>query len=307
MPLITRTISTAILGAFIAAAPASADGPFSDVVVFGDSLSDNGNLYALTGGQDPLSPPYWEGRFSNGPVWIEHLASDFGFDAGEYSNFAVGSYTSRQILMDEVHPFLSEAQGRIEADALYVVWGGANDLLAFPPSPEKAMRKAVSNMTKSVRLLAARGAEQIMVPNMPNLGRTPLVLETGDPNLIGGATALSFLFNQQLAGELARIERSFDIDIIEVDTFLLLEDMVANPANYGLTNVTDRALLPDGTIVPNPDEYLFWDMMHPTRVAHQYLYGYAMQQLGVQQIPLPATALIVGVAVLPLSRRRRAA
>lgn len=51
--------------------------PFSRIVAFGDSLSDIGNFYRLTGGVLP-PPPYDNGRFSNGPLWIEYLADDLG-------------------------------------------------------------------------------------------------------------------------------------------------------------------------------------------------------------------------------------
>ena len=51
---------------------------YSRLVVFGDSLSDNGNLYLISGGTQPPSPPYYQGRFSSGQVWTERL----GFNAG---------------------------------------------------------------------------------------------------------------------------------------------------------------------------------------------------------------------------------
>ena len=68
----------AALGACATTASAQS---YTRLVVFGDSLSDNGNLYAVTGGTQPLSPPYYQGRFSNGPVFTELL----GFNAGRYT------------------------------------------------------------------------------------------------------------------------------------------------------------------------------------------------------------------------------
>ncbi len=54
----------ATLGAFVFSGIV-ADAPLHNIVVFGDSLSDNGNLYEIMKHQLPQSPPYFEGRFSN--------------------------------------------------------------------------------------------------------------------------------------------------------------------------------------------------------------------------------------------------
>ena len=75
---------------------------FDKVYVFGDSLSDTGNVLTFTGGQFPTSP-YAPGRFSNGDIWIDYLtgqlnltvdpfATDMAADDG--TNFAVGGATS---------------------------------------------------------------------------------------------------------------------------------------------------------------------------------------------------------------------
>jgi hypothetical protein len=119
--------------------------------------------------------------------------------------------------------------------------------------------------------LALAGAVDIVVPNMPDLGQVPRTLETGDAELIGGATALSMGFNDALSMTIAALEADLGIDIIEVDTFDFMGQIITDPASHNLTNVTERALAEDGTIVPNPDEYLFWDEMHPTTVVHAFL------------------------------------
>ena len=60
---------------------------YDRLVVFGDSLSDNGNLYLASGGTQPPSPPYYQGRFSSGPVFTELL----GFDAANFNGSVTGS------------------------------------------------------------------------------------------------------------------------------------------------------------------------------------------------------------------------
>src|SRR5262245_27616808 len=57
-----------------------AGSPFSEVIVFGDSTVATGNFYLATGGV-VAGTPYYQGRFSNGPVWVEVLAQQLGLDA----------------------------------------------------------------------------------------------------------------------------------------------------------------------------------------------------------------------------------
>ena len=159
---------------------------FDSFQVFGDSLSDPGNLYQLTGGLYPPSPPYANGRFSNGPLWIEYLQQDFGLPDSAVLNLAYGGATSgRQNvaellfggdfpgLLDEIgafatNPFLST----FDARDLFVVWAGANDyLFGFSTDPDAV----VGNIIAAVQTLIspAVGAKTVIVPNLPDLGKLP--------------------------------------------------------------------------------------------------------------------------------------
>jgi phospholipase/lecithinase/hemolysin len=64
-----RTLTLAVLIPTILVSSLHAE-LFSEIVVFGDSESDAGNVFELSGDTYPASPPYWQGRFSNGPVWV---------------------------------------------------------------------------------------------------------------------------------------------------------------------------------------------------------------------------------------------
>jgi outer membrane lipase/esterase len=270
---------------------------YSDLVVFGDSLSDNGNFYAMSGGMEPPSPPYYEGRYSNGPVWAEGLAGLLGLDPEAFSDLAVAGSTTEEVLTQQVSPFV--AGGSVPSDALYVVWAGPSDFFGDLSDPSGLITAAMDNLSGTVGSLAGAGALDIMVPNMPNLGRMPAVLETGDDILIAAATVISMVFDEQLSLTIGALEADLGLDIIEVDTFGYLEQMVVDPASFGLSNVTERALSADGTIVPNPDEYLFWDEIHPTRVAHAFFADHAYAA-----IPEPATLLLVALGALALLHRR---
>lgn len=275
-------------------APVTRAGPiYSDLIVFGDSLSDNGNYYASTGGVAPLSPPYFHGRYSNGPVWVERLAGLLGLPTEGFSDHAVAGATTRDVLTRQVIPFVHGAS--VPTDALYVLWAGANDFLSLPSDPLAAANRAVANIDQAIRTLAHAGATDVVVPNLPNLGRTPAALEYGSPYVISLATTVSAAFNTALAADVPRWRANLGINVIELDTFHLLEQMVATPGMFGLTNVTQRALRANGTVVPNPDAYLFWDQIHPTASVHTVFADRAYAA-----IPEPTTLSLLTLTLLPL-------
>ncbi len=86
-----RAISLA--GALFVSLASSQAFAYSALYVFGDSLSDTGNVYNSLGGAYP-PPPYFNGRFSNGPVWVETFAANLGLTAnaatGGGTNWAFG-------------------------------------------------------------------------------------------------------------------------------------------------------------------------------------------------------------------------
>ena len=141
---------------------------------------------------------------------------------------------------------------------LFVVWGGADDILAPSPldtTPQDIVNRAVSNIDGMVASLQGLGAQHILVPGVPDLGLTPFFAGLG-PLAAAQATAFSDLFNAELSATLPA-------GAIFYNTADLLHDIVANPAAYGFTNVTDPCF--DGvTVCANPGQYLFWDDFHPT-------------------------------------------
>ncbi|MBD1872486.1 hypothetical protein H6F75_03235 [Nodosilinea sp. FACHB-131] len=261
---------------------------FSGLTIFGDSLSDPGNLFGLTGFFPPF--PYSEGRFSNGDIWVDYLASDIGLEPTEVQNFAVGGATTGRDngldplissltgtasnlpgLLDEVDSYLGGlGEGAANPDSLYVLWAGANDLFNLPSDPAAIpafLATSVQNIATAITSLAARGADTFLVPNLPNLGLTPRTLGDGTS---AQATALSQSFNAGLANTLAALEQSLSatIDIIPVDLFGLTTEIIGAPAEFGFTNVTDP-LLNQG-LLDDPG-YFWWDQQHPTTTVHALL------------------------------------
>jgi phospholipase/lecithinase/hemolysin len=276
---------------------------FDQVVVFGDSLSDSGNTFALLGtaGTPPdylLNPflipaaPYARGghHLSNGATWIEQFARPLGL-AGSVrpafqgsdpfaTNYAVGAARARNEgpfnLAVQVGAFLQQFGGNAPSDALYVIQIGSNDvrdaLLAGGPLQAAAILDAARlSISDSIKALYAAGARTFLVWNSPDIGLTPAVriLDTQIPGTAAAASTLTQMFNAALAAELTLLSGLPGIDIVPFDAFALVSAIVATPGDFGLTNVTDACVTPN---VPpfacQPADYLFWDGIHPTEAVH---------------------------------------
>lgn len=287
-----------LLLTFTAVARASS---YSSVVVYGDSLSDNGNLYAADGGTEPPAP-YYNGRFSNGTVAVEQLAAmlgtplvDFAFGGATsgVGNYADGG-TQTALGADNLPGMLSQLalSGSTLStlnlsSTLFVVWGGANDFITGGSATQ-----AVTDIDTIIASLETDGATHILVPGMPDLGLTP------DYYGSGTATAYAELFNTDL-------QASLPAGATYVDTFNLMHQIVSNPSAYGLTDVTDPCFN-GSSVCADPSQYLFWDGFHPTTTADAILANDFYQAA----TPEPSTILMLasGLAGLAgLLRRRRVA
>ena len=242
---------------------------FTGITVIGDSLSDTGRTFQAIG-TPPF--PYYQGRVSNGPVWVEYLAPQLGLTYTPLDNFSwagartdrSNSFTGLPGMLDELDELLSTSK-RLDNQALYVVFGGSNDFIRIfgGEDPMVVIPEAVGNILSIVTQLRARGAKHIVVVDLPNLGLTPRA-RAGGPALALTATFLSTVYNELLSSALD----SADKKIVRVSAFDILNMLAANPAAFGLTNVTDPGI----SIFPAPaDTYLFWDDLHPSTTVHRII------------------------------------
>jgi len=282
----------------------SAQSRFDGIVVFGTSLSDPGNAFALSGdaGTPPdfmLNPllipsvPYAKGghHFSNGATWIEQFARSAGLGASvrpafgttdaAVTNYAVGAARSYEDginvnLTRQVDAFLERSGGVASPRALYVIEMGGNDIrdafqvYAAGGDGGPILQAALGSIATNIQRLYAAGATQYLVWLPPNVGLTPAIRSLG-PAAGGLAALLTGHFNAGLAQALDQLTAALPgATFTRLDANLLLNAIVARPWAFGLTTVTTACVTPN--IAPftchDVDEFLFWDGIHPTRAGH---------------------------------------
>lgn len=299
------------------------------IVFFGDSLSDNGNLYSTFFKRIPKSPPYYNGRFSNGPTWSDQVAQ---FYLHKYNiaslNYAVGGATASlhnpfagflpYPLSQEISHYLIPRPFAKKDDTLFVIWIGANDYLNGAENVDQATTKVVSDIKSSLQKLISKGGKHFVVMNLPDLAKTPIAKTMPNPENMHD---LAVQHNQKLAAAVKQLQvANPSIQFVSIDIYTIFDDVLQNVDKYNqkynlhLKNSTDTcwsggytlqrsdaealnselnkagmteapALLKapalaeaykvtkayglGATPCDQPDDYLFWDAVHPSAAVHQ--------------------------------------
>ena len=287
-----------------------AQSSYDRVYIFGDSLSDSGNVYALTG-QTSRAPydiipsyPYVIGghHFSNGKTWAERLAqalkdNDGGKasrdEPGKNGNYAHGGARARSgsgsaapSSSMQIAMFMGD-YGSATSGALYVLQFGGNDLrdaLVAGATDASAvlpiLQGAIGELAVNIQTLYLAGARHFLVANAPNIGHAPAVQ-------MGGAGGVaSYLVGQYNLGfemALSQLDALPGINIRRFDMGGFIDEVVTDPGAFGLSNTTSTCLFffaDTEAQCSNPQEYLFWDGIHPTSAAHEALAERALESLG---------------------------
>ena len=320
-------LAGALVAATLASVPAQA-GRFSSMFVFGDSLSDTGNLKIASPGDypPPAAGPYFNGRLSDGPIWIDTLAADLGLPAGAvpYSagtggtNYAIagartGSVGSPPGLLAQVAGLWN---GVGDLNALYVVVGGGNDMRdarslyqtnsAFDIAGRQAAAEAAAaNLASSIGFLTLHGAMHVLMSDLPNIGLTP------EASLLGlqyASTDVSNRFDALMPALLAAgagfgLDMSF-LDMAGIQQAVIADATTNGGATYGITDVTHPCA--GFTFSPGNacSSSMFSDVLHPSAAMH-LLIGEAAFAAVVPEPEIYAL-LALGLVAVVLRGRRRA-
>lgn len=287
--------------------------PVSNIVMFGDSLSDNGNLYAYLHEMLPQSPPYYQGRFTNGIVWVERLAQAY-FPENSNSHLLDYAFGGAGVaessddddvlftLKREIDSYFLIHSNESQEDNLFLIWIGANNYLGLPTEEEKTLSDVNQGIEHSLERLINSGAKHIMLLNLPDLGETPLGF--GSP-MQEKLTYFSNKHNQLLKNTVDQLKESHpEVQVILFDVNQLLHEMKNFPERYGFTNTTEACskLMEEPNLTKKQDilhlvskvkrradpqvcdSYLFFDPVHPTARSHQIMAEQAKLFLDAQGI-----------------------
>ena len=249
----------------------------NDIVVFGDSLSDMGNLFALTAGALPPGPPYYAGRFTNGMVWVEYLTNlmELNMPAPHYNSvenpgtnyYAIagaasgdsptvtwtpaltGTTTTTTLpangLPLQTQDFLDNygAVDCCSSEMLFVIWVGANNFGLLGEGLN--YKHIINNIKDSIEdLIGKAGATKILVLNLPQLTNSPagVGIYTSlfvNQTISDGLPESIEMYNERLKDVLKEIDADNEgVNLIYADITPLLDEAAPNPVKFGLAQDT---------------------------------------------------------------------
>jgi phospholipase/lecithinase/hemolysin len=340
-----RSLLAAAILMSISAAPAFAASRFDAIVSFGDSLSDVGNVFTATGGLQPASP-YYQGRFSNGPNWLDDLAAsldlaplepsslpggtDYAWSGATTGLPASANTDGVPTLQQQIFLFNKANISQASPRALYTFSIGANDLFSLISQVGDGKISAAAAFNDAgeaaqivggaATKLQSEGATNLVLFDVPDLSKTPAMLEEGaaieklygaaaEARFLGFVYDLTFSFDADVTTALRSAETA-GLAVYDLNIFAKIDAIAADPGQYDFSDVTDPCYVGPftggGTVCGNPSGYLFWDVVHPTAAVGALIAGDALAKV----VPEPSTwaMMAIGFAVLAsagLRARRR--
>lgn len=324
-----------------------------NIVFFGDSLSDDGNLYKALLHVMPKSPPYFQGRFTNGPTWAEqygqYLADRF---SASYKIYAVGGATAifhpptskfatLVTLSMELDKYYLDSLFRDKSKTLFVIWIGDNDYMFDQDVDlDAGTNKVINQVVSSINSLAEHGAKHFLILNLADASRIPLIRQMGSVEKLH---SLVVVHNQKLAIQVKLFAQQHkDIKVNFFDLASVFDQFIDDPSKYNqqyqvnIANTTDacwlggfffrapvnqmglnaelnaalsrnqntqysadvmanaitqmpelnytyklgNSLSENNLPCANPENYLFWDDIHPTATVHSVIARVVEESIG---------------------------
>ena len=266
------------------------------IYVFGDSYSDVGNISIATGGAIP-GPLYYNGRFSNGPIWVEHIAgtyADPGALAGwrhRLRRWRGRGHSSRFRGQQPTHserapaggavPATAQRQSRPESALHLDGWRKRHPECSGGYFFAAARFEIAFGLATSMELLERAGARYLLVPNLFDIGKLPAARLGGISSF---ATATTLVVNQRLNSWLLLEAFAPQTHLYRSDAYDFLQGVFTDSSHFGFNDVTDPCLVatPTPSVCTNPYVNLFWDVDHLTQFGHSMLATLAVQALHQQ-------------------------
>jgi thermolabile hemolysin len=263
--------------------PVTQDNAINKIVVFGDSLSDNGNLFNSTEWILPVASDYAHGHFTNGQVWAEYLGEKLNLPVYDW---AVG----KAVILPDGIIRLSEQVNSWNAyrthdknyhpkNTLFTIWIGANDMLNSNKKPVSSM---IQQEMLMIRRLIKNEAKNIIIINLPDMTLTPYYQFRSDRAIVS-ARIKQFNVELKIAVVALQAEYGLAVNLHVFDVASLYENLFKNPIKYGFINSAESCLKISTMTVPyvesvrtrsdcrDPNTFLSWDLIHPTTQVHKLL------------------------------------
>ena len=267
---------------------------YTNLFIFGDSLSDSGNTYSAFG--TPESPPYWQGRYSNGQNWADYttdwlgISNTVGRGSASGNNRAFGGAGTG----NGMSFFVIENLGKqvddwdqnydLSAGDVAAIWGGGNDFLNFG---ETNAQRIVDDIEEHAEQLIATGGQEIIFFELPPLEKTPGERDSSEQDKQDLAQLVSD-FNSGLRTMASSLNSTYGIITHVIPIWIGFEMLYYSGEHFGITNVTHSACDHDGAtcdsndpIAPNVEEYIFFDNLHPTETTHRAISLYVHHIVGI--------------------------
>lgn len=284
------------------------DDDIENIFIFGDSLSDPGNVYILENfatSQPPYLMPIPDYpydiagfQFTNGKTWAQKFARNLELrrsgkaalaKPGKFTNYAHGGARARYVGdmrsgPEQIMSYMQTFPGGADDEALYVIQFGGNDIRdALDPTadPVAIIGMAVMSEIDMILQLYQQGARNFLVANVPDLSLSPAIRQSDamspypEGTIINATNELVVAYNFELENALVGVEQMFeDISIKRLDFFGIVNDISTSPGIYGINNTEDScinfAVIVD-QVCDRPNKYLFWDAIHPTKKVHRII------------------------------------
>ena len=280
------------------------------IVAFGDSLSDNQNIYNASNWTLPNSNSWFVGHFSNGNNWVEYLAGNLQLPLYNWAIGGAGVTTQDLVIPGVIQQvqsyttYMQKAQNYQPQNTLFTLLIGGNDLVNY----NSTVDQVISGETQALQNLIQSGARNILLLKLPDVSKAPVfTIKTNGAAVAAQVTDL----NNRLVALVASLQAQYgsSLNIQLFDTYSLFNDVLNNPAKYQVSNTTQSCLnintdsstnyLQTQTArsqCSNPDTFVFWDTLHPTTHTHKLLANAVTAFVGSSFGNLSTPASKAGVA-----------